>query len=162
MSKSGGRGLAGSIEYQLCGQSGSMLAMAESLAAVGGRDVALADLARHAVVGVIEVPRVGRGDVEGDRVRARRVVGVIDRLAQRAEPESPVFVTTKLGPPRGTTGENSDVLFAGPLPGFVMSVAVAVTNGSPAGSAGRSAVKFGVARGANRHWSTIQCTSALR
>ena len=42
-------------------------------------------------------------------------------------PESPVLVTTKLGPPRTKSGENSDVLFAGPLPVLVMSVAVAVT-----------------------------------
>ncbi len=42
-------------------------------------------------------------------------------------PESLVFVTTKLGPPRTATAENGEVLLRGPLPLSVISVAVAVT-----------------------------------
>ena len=53
-----------------------------------------------------------------------------------------MLVTTKLGPPRTATGENSEVLLSGPEPVSVTSVAVAVTNGWPAGRAGRSAVKL--------------------
>ena len=105
-------------------------------------DVRLGHLARDAVVAVVEVTRVGGGDVEGDRVRAGREVGVEDRLAQVPKPVSPVLVTTKLGPPRAAMGENPEVLLSGPEPVLVMSVAVASTNGWPAGRAGRSAVKL--------------------
>src|SRR4051794_15960718 len=79
-------------------------------------------------------PRVGVG---APAVR----LGLIIASRGVPKPLSPVLVTTKLSPPRTATAENGEVLLRGPVPSSVISVAVAVTNGCPAGNAGRLTVK---------------------
>ncbi len=137
-----GKSSLGRIENQLCGQSGSMSAMFASSVAVVIGDVRRGHLAGNAVVAVVEVTRVGGGDGEGDRCAPAVRLALMIASRNVPSPVSPVLVTTKLGPPKTATGENSEVLLSGPEPVSVMLVAVAVMNGWSAGTAGRFAEKL--------------------